>query len=80
MGTVLTFWAGQSWAYQGSNLCKNQRSGPKNNIQKVSIPNDLFFVTFFNENIFYTEKAAILKVYFGKSLISQLLLGIFIHF
>ncbi len=35
------------------------------------------FVTFFNENIFYTEKSAILKVYFRKSLISQLLLGIF---
>jgi hypothetical protein len=35
------------------------------------------YVTFFNENIFYTEKAAILKVYFRKSLISQLLLGIF---
>ncbi len=38
--------------------------------------NDVF-VTFFNENIFYTEKAAILKVYFRKSLISQLLLRIF---
>jgi hypothetical protein len=35
------------------------------------------FITFFNENIFYTEKAAILKVYFRKSLITQLLLGIF---
>ncbi len=35
------------------------------------------FVTFFNENIFYIEKAAIFMVYFTKSIISQLLLGIF---
>jgi hypothetical protein len=44
--TVLTFWPGQSWAFQGSNLCKNHRSGPKNNIQKVLMSNDLFLSLF----------------------------------
>ncbi len=43
---------------------KSNRSGPYN------------FDTFF-ENIFYMDKDAILNVYFKKSLISQLLLGIF---
>jgi hypothetical protein len=68
--TVLTFWGGQPWGFRGSNLCKNHSSGPNNNIQNVSISDDL---TFFNENIFYLEKAAILKVYFRKSLISTVI-------
>jgi hypothetical protein len=72
--TILTFWARQSWGFRGYNLCKNLSSGLNNNIQKVSM---FVFVTFFNENIFYTKKCAILKVYFRKSLISQLLLRIF---
>jgi hypothetical protein len=49
----------------------NRKSTHKLNLGQRSPP------TYFNKNIFYTEKAAILKVYFGKSLISQLLLGIF---
>ncbi len=74
--TVLTFWGGQPWGFREPNLWKNQSSAPNNNIQKVSMSINVY-VTFFNENIFYTEKAAILKVYFRKSLKSQLLLGNF---
>jgi hypothetical protein len=56
----------------GTKLYKNQSSGPNNNIQKVSMSNNLFLSLFLMKIFFYTEKSAILKVYFRKSLITQL--------
>jgi hypothetical protein len=53
--TVLTFWAGQTWGFREPNLCKNQSSEPKNNIQKVSMSNDLF-LSLFLIKIFFTLK------------------------
>jgi hypothetical protein len=53
--TVLTFWAGQPWGFREPNLGKNQSSGPNNNIQKVSMSNDLF-MSLFLMKIFFTLK------------------------
>jgi hypothetical protein len=53
---VLTFWAGQPWGFRESNLCKNQSLGPKNNIQKVSMSNDLFLSHFLMKIFFILKK------------------------
>jgi hypothetical protein len=57
---------------------KKSKIGTKELDSKSPISNDCF-CRFFNKNIYKynTEKTAILKVYFRKSLISQLLLRIF---
>ncbi len=67
--TVLTLWGGQPWGFRGSNLWKNQSSGPNNNIQKVSMSNDLF-MSLFLMKIFVTLK----KPPFWRSILDTVLL------